>query len=223
VPYTFSQRLTLAIVPRLAALLIRLLGCTLRYEDRPAPGVAPGDRIPGPTVFAFWHRSLLIAAYRFRNLGIAILISRSFDGELIARTVELLGFTAIRGSSSRGGTTALRQMAAAYRAGHICAITADGPKGPAMIAKPGTAQLAQLVDASVGSFYLLPLHAWELGSWDRFLIPKPFSRVLVTWPPHVPAGDVSEAAVQQALDLSVAMAGEAPQTESRNPPALKEK
>ena len=56
-PYTVSQRLTLAIVPRLAALLIRLLGCTLRYEDHPAPGVTPGNRIPGPTVFAFWHRS----------------------------------------------------------------------------------------------------------------------------------------------------------------------
>jgi hypothetical protein len=136
VPYTVSQRLTLAIVPRLAALLIRLLGCTLRYEDHTAPGVIPGNRIPGPTVFAFWHRSLLIAAYRFRNLGIAILISRSFDGELIARTVELLGFKAIRGSSSRGGTVALRQMAEAYRAGHRCAITADGPKGPAMVAKP---------------------------------------------------------------------------------------
>ena len=220
-PYTVSQRLTLAIVPRLAALLIRLLGCTLRYEDRSAPGVTPGDQIPGPTVFAFWHRSLLIAAYRFRNLGIAILISRSFDGELIARTVELLGFQAIRGSSSRGGTTALRQMAAAYRAGHICAITADGPKGPAMVAKPGTAQLAQFVDAPVGSFYLQPLRAWELRSWDRFLIPKPFSRVLVTWPPHVAAGEVSEAAVQQALDLSVAMAAEALKPESRKQSVVK--
>jgi hypothetical protein len=206
VPYTVSQRLTLAIVPRLAALLIRLLGCTLRYEDHAAPGVTPGDRIPGPTVFAFWHRSLLVAAYRFRNLDIAILISRSFDGELIARTVELLGFKAIRGSSSRGGTVALRQMAEAYRTGHICAITADGPKGPAMVAKPGTAQLAQLVGASVGTFYLLPDRAWELKSWDRFLIPKPFSRVRVTWPTHLPAAEVTEPAVQQSLDRSVAMA-----------------
>jgi lysophospholipid acyltransferase (LPLAT)-like uncharacterized protein len=183
VPYTVSQRLTLAIVPRLASLLIRLLGCTLRFEDHAAPGVTPGNRIPGPTVFAFWHRSLLIAAYRFRNLGIAILISRSFDGELIARTVELLGFKAIRGSSSRGG-----------------------PKGPAMVAKPGTAQLAQLVGAPVGSFYLLPDRAWELKSWDRFLIPKPFARVRITWPAHVPAAAVTEAAVQQSLDRSVAMA-----------------
>jgi hypothetical protein len=206
VPYTVAQRLTLAIVPRLAALLIRLLGCTLRYEDHPALNVTPGNLISGPTVFAFWHRSLLVAAYRFRNLNIAILISRSFDGELIARTVELLGFRAIRGSSTRGGTIALRQMAEAFNAGHICAITADGPKGPALVAKPGTAQLARFVGAPVGTFYLLPDRAWQLKSWDRLLIPKPFARVVITWPEHVPADQVTEAAVQTALDQSVSMA-----------------
>ena len=94
-----SQRIALVLVPPLAALLIRLLGMTLRYEDRAEPGVTPGYEIPGPVVFAFWHRSLLACAHRFKNLDIAILISSSFDGELIARTVELLGFRAVRGSS----------------------------------------------------------------------------------------------------------------------------
>jgi lysophospholipid acyltransferase (LPLAT)-like uncharacterized protein len=206
VPYTFGQRITLAIVPRLVAVLIRLVGMTLRYEDRAEPGVTPGYLIPGPGVYAFWHRSLLVCAHRFRGFDIAILISRSFDGELIARTVELLGFTAIRGSSTRGGANGLRNMERAYREGHRCALTADGPRGPVFVAKPGTAQLAQLVGSSVGTFYVLPLSAWELGSWDRFLIPKPFSRVLVTWPKHVPANEVSEATVQAALDRAVAMA-----------------
>ncbi len=205
-PFTFKQRLLLGILPRVAALLIRLLGTTLRYEERLEAGVARGDLIPGPTVFAFWHRSLLAAAHRFRGLEIAILISRSFDGELIARTVELLGFTAVRGSSSRGGSTGLRGMERAFREGHICAFTADGPRGPAMIAKPGTAQLAKLVGAPVGAFYVLPERAWALRSWDLFLIPKPFSRVVVTWPAHVPAGEVTEARVQAALDRAVAMA-----------------
>jgi lysophospholipid acyltransferase (LPLAT)-like uncharacterized protein len=77
-----------------------------------------------------------------------------------------------------------------------------------MIAKPGTAQLAQLVAAPVGAFYLQPDRAWELKSWDRFLIPKPFARVRITWPPHVPAAEVTESAVQQLLDRSVAMATE---------------
>jgi lysophospholipid acyltransferase (LPLAT)-like uncharacterized protein len=204
VPYTVPQRLTLAIVPRLAALLIRLVGATLRYEDVFTPGTPRGDTIPGPTVFAFWHRSLLTCAHRFRDKDIAILISRSFDGELIARTVERLGFLAIRGSSSRGGTVALRQMADAYNAGHRCAFTADGPRGPAMVAQPGPVQLAQLAKAPwVGAFYALPLSAWQLNTWDRFLIPTPFSRVVFTWPPHIPASELTLPSVQAALDHAV--------------------
>ena len=214
----FSQRIALALVPPLAVLLIRLLGMTLRYQDRAEPGVMPGYKIPGPVVFAFWHRSLLACAHRFRNLDIAILISTSFDGELIARTVELLGFKAVRGSSSQGGAAGLRNMQVAYAEGHRCAFTADGPRGPVFIAKPGTAQLANSVGPMtaegnpsgtwVGCFYALPERAWELRSWDRFLIPKPFSRVVLTWPAHVPAGEVTTASVQAALDRAVQMAGE---------------
>jgi hypothetical protein len=218
----FSQRIALALVPPVAALVIRLLGMTLRYEDRAEPGVTPGWEIPGPVVFAFWHRSLLACAHRFRNLDIAILISSSFDGELISRTVELLGFKAVRGSSSRGGAAGLKNMRLAYGEGHRCAFTADGPRGPKFVAKPGAAQLANSVGATteegqvgaaklgtwVGCFYALPERAWELRSWDRFLIPKPFSRVVLTWPAHVPAGEVTAAAVQAALDRAVAMAGE---------------
>lgn len=226
---TAPQRLALAVVPPLAALIIRLLGMTLRYQDRAEPGVTPGYAIPGPVVFAFWHRCLLACAHRFRNLDIAILISASFDGELIARTVELLGFKAVRGSSSHGGAAGLRNMQTAYAAGHRCAFTADGPRGPAFVAKPGAAQLANSVvppDAAahaeaagvpaagaagtwVGCFYALPERAWELKSWDKFMIPKPFSRVVLTWPAHVPAGEVTQATVQAALDRAVAMAAEA--------------
>jgi len=222
-PFTPKQRLALAIIPPLAALLVRLLGLTLRYRDVTDAGTTPGYLIPGPTVFAFWHRSLLACAYRFRNLDIAILISSSFDGELIARTVELLGFKAIRGSSSRGGPTGLRSMQLAYAAGHICAITADGPRGPVFVAKPGAAQLANSVAAYaaetgasatgtcttgtwLGCFYALPDRAWQLRSWDRFLIPKPFARVIIAWPAHVPAAEVTPATVQAALDRSVEMA-----------------
>ena len=170
-------------------------------KDVIAAGTTRGDLIPGPTVFVFWHRSLLVCAHRFRGMRIAILISRSFDGELIARTVERLGFIAVRGSSSRGGASGLRQMAAAYERGHICAITADGPRGPAMIAKPGAEQLAELVGAPwVGAFYALPDRAWLLKSWDQLLIPKPFARVRIAWPAHVAPGQA-----QAALDQSVAM------------------
>ena len=201
-PYTAGQRVALAVVPRAAALLIRLLGSTLRYRN--VGPATPGDELPGPSLFVFPHRSLLLCAHRFRNRGIAILISHSFDGELIARTVERLGFVAVRGSSSRGGSMALRKMAAAFGAGRRCAITTDGPRGPGMVVKPGAEQLAKLVEAAwVGAFYALPEHRWTLNTWDRFLIPKPFSTVTITWPEHVPP---RTSHIQAALDQAVALA-----------------
>lgn len=201
--FTRKQRLLLAIIPSLAALLIRALGATLRYHDVTAPGTPIGIEIPGPTIFVFWHRTLLIAAHRFRNHNIAILISASFDGELIARTVALLGFHPVRGSSSRGGAPGLRAMAQAYAEGHICAFTADGPRGPNMIAKPGPVQLAELTSAPwIGAFHGHPSRAWQLRSWDRFLIPKPFSTVTFAWPTHTTA---ELTAVQHALDEAVRM------------------
>jgi lysophospholipid acyltransferase (LPLAT)-like uncharacterized protein len=202
-PYTLKQRLALAVIPRLASATIRCLGITLRYRDVCDPGAAPAFDSPPPAVYAFWHRCLLACVWRFRNRGIAILISRSFDGELIARTVERLGFIAVRGSSSREGTTGLRNLRRAYLAGHYCAITADGPRGPAMVAKPGVTQLAQLAGTTVGAFYVHPERAWQLRSWDRFLIPKPFSRVTVAWTAQAPA---DQTAVQSILDHSVELA-----------------
>ena len=202
--FTRKQRFLLAIIPPVAALFIRVLGATLRYRDNTAPNTLVGIEIPGPTIFAFWHQTLLISAHRFRNHGIAILISASFDGELIARTVTLLGFHAVRGSSSRGGAPGLRAMAQAYTEGHICAFTADGPRGPSMIAKPGPVQLAELTAAPwIGTFHANPSRSWRLNSWDRFLIPKPFSTVTFTWPAHI-APDVG--ALQQTLDEAVRMA-----------------
>lgn len=201
--FTWKQRLALALVPPLAALLIRLLGLTLRYEDIVEQGGTLGYEVQAPAVYALWHRSLLACAWRFRHMGITILISQSFDGELIARTVERLGFRAVRGSSSRGAAPGLRNLQRAYEEGHYCAITADGPRGPIFVAKPGAAQLARLVGTTVGGFYGLPEHAWQLRSWDRFLVPKPFSRVFIVWTAHAAA---ETAAVQSALDRAVALA-----------------
>ena len=205
--YSFKQRAVLAVMPRVAALLIRVVGATLRYRDVNAPGVPNGHTIPGPVVFAFWHCSMLTCAHRFRNLGIAILISRSFDGELIARTVERLGFVAVRGSSTRGGASGLKGMAELYAEGHRCAFTADGPKGPAMVAKAGPVQLAELTRATwIGAYHAEPDRAWRLKTWDSFVVPKPFSTVTFGWPAHV-APELG--LVQAALDEAVAMASTA--------------
>jgi lysophospholipid acyltransferase (LPLAT)-like uncharacterized protein len=202
--FTVKQKIILAIVPWLAAWLIRLMGLTWRYRDVNATDasgktVPIGITIPGPVVFAFWHRTLLTCAHRFKNKDIAILISASFDGELIARTVEHLGFLPLRGSSSRGGASGLRAMAEAYSDGHRCAFTADGP-----------VQLAQLSNATwIGAFHAQPDKRWEMKSWDRFMIPKPFATITFGWPAHVAvdndAPEATLAAVQAALDQAVAI------------------
>ena len=208
--FTRRQRLLLALVPSLAALLIRMLGVTWRYRDIQDPATPVGHTVPGPSIFAFWHCSLLACACRFRNLNIAILVSRSFDGELIARTVEKLGFLAVRGSSTRGGAAGLRGMAQAYREDRRCAFTADGPKGPPRAAKTGPVQLAEMTGATwVGAFHAQPDRAWTLKTWDSFMIPKPFATITFGWPAHL---SPDAGALQQALNRAVALSHNVPTT-----------
>lgn len=190
------------VVPPLATVLLRLLCATLRFAESNAPGARPANRFPDEAeVYAFWHRALLLAAYRYRGLGIHILISASFDGELIARVVERLGFVPVRGSSSRGGAVGLLQLTRARLAGHKVAITADGPRGPMYVAKPGAAAVALRGGGTASCFHLHAEQAWLLRSWDRFIIPKPFSRVRVAW--EAPLQEPSSEAIQHSLDIAV--------------------
>ena len=203
--FSWQQRLLLAVVPPLASALLRVLCSTLRFEERYAPGARPADLHPQEAeVYVFWHRALLLAAWRYRGLGIRILISASFDGELIARLVERLGFVPVRGSSSRGGAAGLLAATRARATGHKVAITADGPRGPVYVAKEGAAAIAQRAGSTASCFHLHPQTAWTLRSWDRFLIPKPFSRVRSAW--QAPLQSPTTATLQASLDAAVAIA-----------------
>jgi lysophospholipid acyltransferase (LPLAT)-like uncharacterized protein len=170
----------LAVVPLTVALLLRLVGLTLRFEVIAEPGAVPATP-PAKGIFCFWHRCTLPCAWYFRKFRCSILISQSFDGELIARTLALLGFNAVRGSSSRGGAAGLWALKNVIEDGMPTVFTADGPRGPIYQTKMGPVKLAQVTGAPIGSFYLLPERAWVANSWDQFLIPKPFSRVVVSW------------------------------------------
>ena len=203
--FTRTQRCLLAIAPPLAVLLLRLLCSTLRFQERLAPDARPADHFPQEAdVYVFWHRALLLAAYRYRNLGIRILISASFDGELIARVVQLLGFVPVRGSSSRGGVVGLLALTRARMEGHKAAITADGPRGPIYVAKEGAATAAQRSNSTASCFYLHAERAWTLNSWDRFMIPKPFSKVHIVW--DSPIARPTTQTIQQSLNKVVATA-----------------
>ena len=161
-----------------------------------------------PTIYAFWHRCTFVAAWCMRNEQGATMVSRSFDGEYIARIVERLGYEAMRGSSSRGGVAALREMHDWVQQGHSVAVTADGPRGPLYVAKPGTLLLARYTGAPIVAFHVALRDPITFRSWDRFMVPRPFCDGVIrgSRPLWVPA-DADEATlarlqaeVQQMMD-----------------------
>jgi len=107
------------------------------------------------------------------------MVSRSFDGEYIARIIEKLGFVAVRGSSSRGGATALLGLKSQLEQGNLVAFTIDGPRGPKYVAKPGPVLLSRASAMPMAAFYVALSDAWVLNTWDALMIPKPFSKALV--------------------------------------------
>jgi lysophospholipid acyltransferase (LPLAT)-like uncharacterized protein len=181
--FTFSQRLTLAVVPRIIWALLWLVSRTWRFEVIAEEGVTPllFGRGAGPRIFCFWHQCVLPCTVYFRTTGATILISRSFDGELITRILSLFGFRAVRGSSSRGAREGLLGLKQVIESGSPAIFTADGPRGPIYQTKMGPIKLAQMTGAPIGAFHLEPEHAWTMHSWDRFLVPKPFTRICVSW------------------------------------------
>jgi lysophospholipid acyltransferase (LPLAT)-like uncharacterized protein len=173
----------LAVVPRLAWAVIRLLGSTWRYEVIAEEGVIPvlyGQK-PGPEIYCFWHQCVLPCTAYFRYSRSIIIISRSFDGELVTRVLKLFGYNAVRGSSSSHAREGLLGLKKTIEGGKTAIFTADGPRGPVYRTKMGPIKLAQLTGAPIGIFHLEPERAWVLRSWDRFLIPKPFTRICVSW------------------------------------------
>jgi len=171
-------------------LAITLIGPTIRYsiswEEEPSP---PGAVFEKPVIYSFWHRAVFPASWMWRKRDIAVMVSRSFDGEYIARIIERLGFVAVRGSSSRGATGALLGMKSVLEGGESVAFTIDGPRGPKYIAKPGPVVLSKITGIPMAAFYVALSNAWVLKTWDAFMIPKPFSRALVRVSPKaiVPA------------------------------------
>jgi lysophospholipid acyltransferase (LPLAT)-like uncharacterized protein len=161
--------------------VIRSLRATLRlrYENREViDRLLAADR---RYVHAFWHSRLLIMPYSYFGPRISILISRHRDGELIARTMARFGHATTRGSSSRGGAAALREAVRLVREGWDIGITPDGPRGPARVAQPGVVQVARLTGAPVVPVTVAASRGKRLSSWDSFLVPRPFSRVLIAY------------------------------------------
>jgi len=141
-------------------------------------------RSGGRILLCTWHQHFFAAIRHFqdyRDFKPALMISKSFDGELIAGVAEKSGWHAVRGSSSRGGKEALRNMINHLNQTRLAAHIVDGPKGPAGTVKAGVIQLAHAADAAIIPFYVSADRAWYFNSWDSFFIPKPFARVVISF------------------------------------------
>lgn len=193
--FSLRQRFLLWFASWTTYLLVKLVGATLRFQITTEEGsLADGRRVALPAIYCFWHRAMIASAYHFRNMQIGIMISRSFDGELIARIVEKLGFRPVRGSSSRGGAGAFIAMREELELGHPAVFTADGPRGPLYVAKRGPVLLAQKTGFKICCFHVAVERAWILNSWDKMMVPKPFSRAsfYITSPLAVPPDATEE-------------------------------
>jgi hypothetical protein len=198
--FTFRQRLVLAVAPRLVWALLWLVGRTWRFEMIAEEGASPlpfGEGA-GAEIFCFWHQCVLPCTFYYRRTHATIIVSRSFDGELITRILELFGFHTTRGSSARGAREGLLGLKQVIASGHPAIFTADGPRGPIYRTKMGPIKLAHITGARIGAFHLEPKRAWTMHSWDRFLVPKPFTRIVVSWArwTTVP-GDLAESQFEQ--------------------------
>jgi lysophospholipid acyltransferase (LPLAT)-like uncharacterized protein len=176
---TADRRVTWA--ARVGVWLVRLLGMTWRFRVTEDESVRRLRAAGQPIIFALWHGQLLPLLYRHRGEGVVVLISEHSDGEIIARIAKAFGFGTVRGSTSRGAARALLELARVLEAGRDLAVTPDGPRGPAKSYAPGVLVVAQRTGAPVIGAVATTTSAWRLKSWDRFLIPKPFARVNVTY------------------------------------------
>ena len=156
-----------------------LLASTWRLERHDDPeytaAVQRGERF----VYAFWHARILSVAWWHRGEGIAVLVSRHHDGELVTRLIQRLGYVTGRGSSTRGAEVGLREMLTWARSDRHLALTPDGPRGPAGVLKDGALYLASRLGRPIVPLAAASARAWTTRSWDRHRLPKPFARVVL--------------------------------------------
>jgi lysophospholipid acyltransferase (LPLAT)-like uncharacterized protein len=167
----------------------------------------------GRYLYAFWHENVLLPAYLYGRPDIHVLVSRHADGQLVAEAATRLGFSTVRGSTTRGGIEAVRQLMRCSQSAHL-AVTPDGPQGPRRVVQSGVAYLASRTGLPVVVFGVGYDNPWRARSWDRFAVPRPFTRaVVVTAEPVLVPPDADKAIlehyrlkVQERLDFATELA-----------------
>ena len=185
--YTFSQRILIRLIGLTLYILVAIIGKTIRFET---DGLEKFEQIKkdGKTpILGFWHDRIFLGTYYFRHRGIVVMSSQSYDSEYVARFIQRFGYGIVKGSSTRGGVGGLVAMIRVMRDGLPTGFTLDGPKGPRFVVKPGITLLAKKTNNPILPFMVESKSFWQIGSWDKLHIPKPFSRakVFVSTPIYV--------------------------------------
>jgi hypothetical protein len=193
------------VVPYLAYAYVSFVGLTTRQT---VVRGAVRDALKAKNrrfIYAFWHQRQVYFTWAHRGAGAAVLVSRSKDGEMIAETMRLSDIGAVRGSSSRGGAAAVRQLMEVMQGGLDIGITPDGPKGPARQVKDGAIYLAQKLGAPIVPITNALSNKLEFKkAWDRFQVPLPFGRAVVAYGEPIEVGPDDDLAVK-AAELKTAL------------------
>jgi hypothetical protein len=187
------NRRLISAVSWLGAQVVRGWMATVRYKYRPLGPILDPWLMdsPGRYIYAFWHENMLGPLYQYARPDVHVLISKHADGQLIAELARHMGFDLVRGSTSKGGVEAVRQMLRISQTAHI-AVTPDGPRGPRRQVQPGLVYLAARTGLPVVPFGVGYPRPWRMKSWDRFAVPRPFScMTCVTPEPIAVPADVS--------------------------------
>ncbi|MCH8126554.1 lysophospholipid acyltransferase family protein [candidate division KSB1 bacterium] len=159
--------------------IIFLLGKTVKLKCDGLHHLLELENQGLPYLISAWHGRLLMPLFRFRHKKLIVLVSQHLDGEMIARSLHRLGYRTIRGSSTRGGSKAVQEMVKTMKNGNSAVIIPDGPTGPRHQLKMGVVYMAMVAGVPIIPMTFSANSAYVLNSWDRFLVPKPFSSVLI--------------------------------------------
>lgn len=177
--YSLRQRIVIYLAEKVFFAAIFLIGKTVRFEVenlRSMEDIFAEGKIP---IYTFWHDRIFLGTYFFRNRGIIVMSSESFDSEYTARVIQRFGYGIVKGSSTRGGIRALTKMIRLMKRGFPMGFTLDGPKGPRYVAKSGAILLAKKSGNPIMPFVVEAKRFWTINSWDKLQIPKPFTRARV--------------------------------------------
>jgi lysophospholipid acyltransferase (LPLAT)-like uncharacterized protein len=201
------KRTEVAAIATLGYPALRALGATLRWKISGAEHEAAITKAGHQPIHCLWHGRILPSILYLQHRGIVVIISENYDGEWIARITRKFGYGTARGSTSKGGPKALRQMLRAVESKGV-AFTLDGPRGPAEVAQSGAVWLAKATGNPLLPFHSEAASNWTLKSWDRTQIPKPFTTVamVVGTPIYVPRDADERALDESRLSLEASLA-----------------